>query len=77
MEEDLIGNVTVVISDFGLAKKEIDMEHTQCGSPAYMAPEVLDGQLYDEKVDIFSLGVVFYKMLTGKLPFPAKSINEL
>ena len=47
MEEDLVGNVTVVISDFGLAKKEVDMEHTQCGSPAYMAPEVLDGQLYD------------------------------
>jgi serine/threonine-protein kinase ULK/ATG1 len=36
------------------------LAHTICGSPLYMAPEILNGQTYDSKVDVWSLGAVFY-----------------
>ena len=42
---------------------------TQLGSPLYMAPELLKGQEYNYKVDIWSLGVVVYELLHGHCPF--------
>ena len=42
------------------------------GTMAYNAPEMLKGESYDFKVDVWSLGVVLFEMLTGMLPFPAK-----
>lgn len=42
---------------------------TQCGSPAYAAPELLAKKLYNEKVDCWSIGVITYALLTGRLPF--------
>src|SRR5439155_24497639 len=66
----------VKIADFGLAKllgKPADMTLTQSqtflGTPLYMAPEQFsDPQKVDHRADIYSLGVVFYEMLTGDLP---------
>ncbi len=50
---------------------------TQCGSPLYVAPEVLLGQGYSLKVDMWSLGVVFYTMLAGFQPFLEDNKRDL
>jgi serine/threonine protein kinase len=46
------------------------------GSPLYMAPELLQDSSYNEKVDIWSLGVITYMLLSGKNPFPGRNKNE-
>ena len=53
------------------------MACTMLGSPIYMAPEVLKGETYNRKADIWSLGVVLFQMLLGKCPFESKSIAKL
>lgn len=67
----------VVITDFGLSK-EIDPEegtHTFCGTPEYLAPEILKGQGHSFGVDWWSLGTLIYEMLTGLPPFYSQNIN--
>jgi serine/threonine protein kinase len=53
------------------------MAKTMLGSPIYMAPEVLRGENYSMKADIWSLGVVLYEMLFGVCPYQSKSIAML
>jgi eukaryotic-like serine/threonine-protein kinase len=64
----------IKISDFGTAKIS-HATHTQIdgflGSPAYMSPEQINEELPSVQTDIYSLGVVMYELLTGKLPFRA------
>lgn len=50
---------------------------TRCGTPGYIAPEILRNKNYDEKIDIFSLGVIFYIILTARMPFSGKDCNEI
>jgi hypothetical protein len=61
----------VVLADFGLARQVDDtlISGEIIGTPAYMAPEQIQGQPVDARSDIYSLGVVLYQMLTGGLPF--------
>lgn len=75
----LTKDYTIKISDFGLAKTcESDtLLDTICGSPMYMAPEIMKYKKYDTKADLWSLGVIFYQMLTGKTPYTARSHSEL
>ncbi|HYC35233.1 MAG TPA: serine/threonine-protein kinase [Usitatibacter sp.] len=66
----------IKISDFGTAKIS-HATHTQIdgflGSPAYMSPEQINEELPSVQTDIYSLGVVMYELLTGKLPFRANN----
>ena len=67
------------IADFGFAryKEEDTLLKTVCGSPLYMAPEIIKKQHYTESADIWSAGVLFYQMLTGYQPFKCSSFYEL
>lgn len=62
------------IIDFGLAG--FTPPRKKVGTPAYMAPEVIRGGLLDGRTDLYSLGVVIYRTLTGVNPFAAKSLRE-
>ncbi|XP_065679379.1 RAC-gamma serine/threonine-protein kinase isoform X2 [Hydra vulgaris] len=62
----------IKITDFGLCKEEIsftDTTKTFCGTPEYLAPEVLEDNDYGHAVDWWGFGVVLYEMLCGRLPF--------
>jgi len=67
------------LTDFGLAKTEISKElaHTFCGTPEYLAPEVLQGKAHGTAVDWWSLGCVLYEMLSGLPPFYSEDVNTM
>lgn len=69
----------IKISDMGAAII-LDVEQTQIsdiGSPVYMSPEQVNGELLTHQTDIYSLGVVMYCLLTGRLPYTAKNLAGL
>ncbi|EPS43114.1 hypothetical protein H072_2962 [Dactylellina haptotyla CBS 200.50] len=67
------------IADFGFARNlpSTAMADTLCGSPLYMAPEILRYEKYDAKADLWSVGTVLYEMVVGKPPFRARNHVEL
>lgn len=69
-------NATLKIADFGFARQlQGDaLAGTACGTPLYMAPEILEAREYDAKADIWSIGCIFYEMLAGHCPF--SGVNE-
>ncbi|XP_062086731.1 CBL-interacting serine/threonine-protein kinase 10 [Humulus lupulus] len=76
-------NDNLKVSDFGLSalancKRQDGLLHTTCGTPAYVAPEVINRKGYDgAKADIWSCGVVLYVLLAGYLPFHDSNLMEL
>jgi serine/threonine-protein kinase len=72
------GRGRVRITDFGLAVPAGDEAgRARVGTPAYMAPEQLDGKGVDERSDVYSLGLVLYELFTGKRAFEADTVAEL
>lgn len=70
----------IALCDFGLCKldmKDEDRTNTFCGTPEYLAPELLLGQGYTKTVDWWTLGVLLYEMLTGLPPFYDENTNEM
>ncbi|KAF8404404.1 hypothetical protein HHK36_009289 [Tetracentron sinense] len=67
------------IADFGLSRivHPGDYAETVCGSPFYMAPEVLEFQKYDEKVDMWSVGAILFELLNGYPPFHGSNSVQL
>jgi predicted ATPase len=65
------------VLDFGLVGLGSDRWSEYFGTPAYMAPEIGRGHVPDHRADIYSLGIVAYRVLTGRFPFEAGSISEL
>ncbi|MEE6475714.1 hypothetical protein FKM82_010844 [Ascaphus truei] len=70
----------IVLTDFGLCKENIEPNGTTstfCGTPEYLAPEVLHKQPYDRTVDWWCLGAVLYEMLYGLPPFYSRNTAEM
>ncbi len=67
------------IADFGFARSlpATSLAETLCGSPLYMAPEILRYEKYDAKADLWSVGTVLFEMMTGRPPFRASNHVEL
>ncbi len=72
----------VFVSDFGLAKSlgevgGMTQSGDMLGTPRYMAPEQVDAKHVDARTDIYALGLIFYEMLTGDVPFTAETTLQL
>jgi calcium/calmodulin-dependent protein kinase I len=68
--------------DFGFAVykdklNELPVVEKFAGTPGFLAPEMYRQENYDEKIDIFSLGIILYFMLAGKLPFQSDFLEEI
>jgi len=76
----LDGDGHVKITDFGLSKEGIDdnmSAKTLCGTPEYLAPEILERQGHGKAVDWYSLGALIYEMLTGLPPYYTRDRDKL
>lgn len=77
----LINEVTkeIKLCDFGFARefKDTLLTDTICGSPLYMAPELLQNQKYNIKSDIWSLGIIMYEIVMKNHPFKSNNISDL
>ena len=73
----------VKLLDFGFARlrdvasKNVTTPGIVFGTPPYMSPEAIRGEPLDERSDIYSLGVILYEMLSGRLPFDSASLRTL
>lgn len=68
------------VMDFGLSKAisgpELEKAKAIVGTPRYFSPEQAKGEKLDQRSDIYSLGIILYEMLTGKLPFEAETLSD-
>lgn len=76
---DEISDTDIRIADFGLARRTSGPYslRTQCGSPNYVAPEIIRGKCYGSKVDMWSIGVILYILLCGYMPFCGSEPKQL
>lgn len=70
----------IKLTDFGLSKEQMraeDATNSFCGTPEYLAPEVLQNHGYGKDVDWWSLGILIYEMIVGRPPFYSENVNEM
>lgn len=71
----------IILADFGISKmmgdSDLTAPNTVLGSPKYMSPEQIKGQSVDARSDLYSLGLVFYEMLTGIHPFTGRDTSAI
>ena len=68
----------IKISDFGLARfLQGELATTACGTPGYVAPEILEGKGYGKEVDYWSIGIILYILLCGFPPFYEENNQKL
>ena len=72
MQVDETWNVKV--ADFGFARiKEENATMTRCGTPCWTAPEIIRGEKYDERADVFSFGIIMWQVVTRKEPYAGRN----
>ena len=72
------GNVK--ICDFGWAANKLhpgDLRNTFCGTPLYLSPQIIQGSQYNEKVDLWAIGVLAFELYLGCTPFDITDPNDL
>jgi serine/threonine-protein kinase ULK/ATG1 len=72
-------NAVLKLADFGYARllEGATLAMTSCGTPLYMPPEILEARSYDSRADVWSVGCIFFEMLTGIPPFNGTSQGDL
>ena len=75
----LAENLVAKLTDFGWSNymQEDEKRTTVCGTPIYLAPEIIKEQGHDEKVDIWCIGVLCFELITGNVPFQGNDIDTL
>ncbi|CAD8145757.1 unnamed protein product [Paramecium octaurelia] len=73
-ENILLQNGIIKLADLGICVKAIETNQ-YCGTPGYMAPEIMENQKYNNKVDCYSIGVLLHELVFGKLPKIGQIIN--
>jgi serine/threonine protein kinase len=79
-EKKMIKRVKLIDFGFAVYKDKVnDLPPREkfAGTPGFIAPEIYQQVAYDEKIDIFSLGIILYFMLSGKLPFQSDFLEEI
>ena len=69
----------ILIGDFGMAdywNYNNQYMYNRCGTPGYVAPEILKDLPYTTNCDVYSAGIILYYMLTGQEPFKSKDVNK-
>jgi len=71
--------IDIAIVDLGFATLEQDYKKLfiRCGTPGYVAPEILNDKEYDCKVDVYSCGIILYMIITGRIPFQGDNYKEV
>ena len=75
----LTENDVAKLTDFGWSNyiEEDEVRKTVCGTPIYLAPEIIKQQGHDEHVDIWCIGVLLFELITGQVPFQGKDLDTL